>query len=563
MQQTNHRNRPRARLLSRRRALATVAGGFGAAALAAACGAKKNGAQGSASSAARQTGKPVSGGQINVGQSIDPYTFDPSGEPQTAATVDALVYDGLLDTKRGTGVAFTDVIVQPGLADRWESPDPQTYTFHLHPGAQFADLPPVNGRAVTSADVKWSYEFLSRTGEFQNAKLPRSIDTTYFAGLDRIDTPDAATIVVHFKAPFVPFLNYMAMREWNPIIAHEIFDQDGTFQKRAVGTGPWQLDVAASQQGAHWTLRKNPTYFKKGLPYLDTVQNLVLVDDATQHAAFTSKQIDVLRHTVIQNQTVPQLKRDNPAAVVTQFSSNAGGHLFENTRKPPLDDVRVRRAIALCINRDEFLKAFSGGQGEWAVAGGVPGLFTPAELRQMLPYDPAQARQLLNDAGYPNGVELELMNPGAARGQELVSIDQLIQAQLKRSNINVTLKSFDKATFSARLHAGNYQLDWESKSVEGDPDMLIYLVFYSKSSGNYGGFADPELDKLLLLQRQQLDPAQRKDTLRQAVRRIVDQAWSVAFFYGAAYTFAQPYVKNFAESAVLDTAPVHETWLTR
>lgn len=562
MQRSNKRHGMPATQLSRRRALGMAAGGIGAVTFLAACGATKGRTPGPATSAS-QAGKPTYGGQINLAQAIDPYDYDPSTQPQNNGFVIALAYDGLLEAKTGAGVKYTDVIVQGGLADKWEAPDGQTYTFHLHPDAQFANLPPVNGRSVTSADVKWSYEYLSRTAGFKDVKLPPSIDATYFAGLSGIETPDASTVVVRFDTPFVPFINFMAMREWTPIVAHEIYDQDGSFSKRMVGTGPWQLDLSSSQHGQRWLLKKNPTYFKKGLPYIDTVQYLILSDDATQYAAFTAKQIDLLRHSVVPFEAVPQLKRENPKAVSSEFLSNAGGHLFINVRKPPLNDIRVRKAIALCINRDAFLKAFSGGQGEWAVAGGVQGLFSQAELKQMLPYDPAQAKQLLSDAGYPNGLDLELMNPGAARGQQVVSVDELIQAQLKQASINVTLKTFDVATYSGNVRSGNYQMDWETKGVEGDPDMYIYFVFYSKALGNYGGINDPELDKLLLLQRQQIDPAKRKETLRQAVRRIVDQAWSVGFFYGLANTFMQPYVKNFAENAVLDLPPVYETWLEK
>jgi peptide/nickel transport system substrate-binding protein len=548
--------------LARRRLLGASLATFATAGWAVACAGSKR-AGGRASATTGQAGKPRQGGTFSVGQGIDPYDYDPSTQSQNNGFVLALAYDALLDEKTGAGVGFTDVIVQPGLADKWEMPDPQTYTFHLHPGARFANLPPVNGRAVTSADVKFSYEYLSRTGEFQHTKLPSSIAADYFSGLDRLETPDAQTIVTHFQTPFAPFLNYMSMREWNPIVPHEIYDQDGNFHKRIAGTGPWQLDLSASQQGSHWVLKRNPTYFKEGLPYLDAVQYLIQTDDASQYAAFAAQQTDVLRHDVIPVNVVPEIKREAPKAVSSTFLSNAGGHLFENVRKPPLNDIRVRRAIALSIDRNAFLKAFSGGQGEWATAGGVQGLFTQQELEKMLPYDPAQAKQLLSTAGYVNGLDLELMYPGAARGQLVINIDQLIQQQLKQSGINIALKNLDVATYSARVRSGNYQLDWESKAVEGDADFYTYRVFYSKSLANYGGINDPELDKLLIAQRQELDPAKRKQLLRQAVQRIADQAWSVGFYYGQAYTFMQPYVRNCAENAALDLVPPFVTWLDK
>lgn len=527
-----------------------------------ACGQNKT-ARAPVASTSAQTGQPRSGGTFSLGQGIDPYDYDPSTQPQNNGFILSLAHDGLLDAKTGPAVKFTDVVLQPGLADKWEMPDPQTVTFHLHPGARFANLAPVNGREVTSADVKFSYEYLSRTAEFKSAKLPPSISATYFGNMDRIDTPDPLTAVVHFQTPFAPFLNFMSMRQWDPVIAHEIYDQDGSFSKHIAGTGPWQLDLSASQQGSRWIMKRNPSYFKQGLPHMDAVQYLIITDDASQYAAFASRQTDVLSHRNIPVNAVPEIKQESPKAVLATYLTNAGGHLFENVRKPPLNDLRVRKAIALAINRDEFLKAFSNGQGEWATAGGVLGLFTHDELKQMLLYDPAQAKQLLSAAGYPNGLDLELIYPGASRGQIVISVDQLIQQQLKQVGINITLKNLDVPTYSGRVRAGDYQLDWETKAVEGDPDMYTYLVFHSKSLGNYGGINDPDLDTLLVAQRQELDPAKRKEILRQAARRIADQAWSVGFYYGQGFTFTQPYVKNFAENAVLDSPPPFEAWLDK
>lgn len=271
----------------------------------------------------------------------------------------------------------------------------------------------------------------------------------------------------------------------------------------------------------------------------------------------------MLPSTVIPIQSVPQLKRNNPKATVLTFLDNAGGQLFENVRKPPLDDIRVRKAIALSIDHDAFLKAFSNGQGAWCTAGGAPGLFSPQELRQMLPYDPAQAKQLLSAAGHPNGLDFEFLYPTTAAQEHWLKVDELIQAQLKQININTTLKGLDRANFNFRMRTGDYQLSWESEGTQGDPDKYTYNVFYSKALGNYQGINDPDLDKLLVAQRQELDAAKRKEILRQAARRIVDQAWSVGFYYGQSYTFVQPYVRNFAQNALFGYPPVYDTWLEK
>ena len=546
-----------------RRALGVTAAGTGTAAFLAACGSKKGpGASGSTPAGAAQQGKPRSGGQINLTVNADPFNFDPTGKPVDNAAFIILAYDCLLTAQFGPGVAFADLVIQPSLADRWETPDGQNFTFHLHPGVKFADVAPVNGRALSAADVKWSIEYLSRTGQFKGVK-PASANDSMYEGLDRVETPDDATVVVRFGAPFIPFLAYMANGR-NQILAHEVHDQYGDFVKHMAGSGPWQLDEAASQSGQRWVLKKNANYWQTGKPYMDQVNYLVIHDDATLLAAFKSKQTDILSKDAVTVDNAPQIRKDNPNAMVYEYKDTAGGHLFENVRKPPLDDVRIRRAIALCIDRDEFLKVFAGGKGDWALAGDFPDLFTQAEVKQIAKVDPAQAKQLIAAAGFPNGLDIEFMTPGPDRGQQYLNTVQLIQAQLKKGNINATLKVLDQPTQSQRLRAGNFFLEYETKQRLADIDAYLFYTFYSKSTGNYGGINDPDLDKLLVASRQEVDVAKRKAILQQAVRRIADQAWSVSFYYGNHSQFWQPYVKNFWPSALYySSEPIFDTWLEK
>lgn len=180
-----------------------------------------------------------------------------------------LAYDTLLSFKQGPGVAYAQLATQAKLAEHWEvASDATAYSFRLRKGVRFANLSPVNGRELTSADVKWSYEYYSRTGAVSDKKLKPSLFSYMFEGLDRIETPDAQTVIVRFKDPFGPFLNY-ASTPVLPIVPHEIFDADGSFSNRMLGTGPFQLDPAASQHGTQWILKKQTNYWESGKPYLD------------------------------------------------------------------------------------------------------------------------------------------------------------------------------------------------------------------------------------------------------------------------------------------------------
>lgn len=560
----NERNRGALRQsrLSRRSALGGLAVGSllaGGAALAACSGRVGGGGSQSKPPAANRT--PKTGGEFNAAQAIDPFDFDPTGKVLQNGFVIELCYNALLTIKRGDGVGYSELVSQPSLAQKWETPDAQTYTFHLQPNARWQNLAPVNGRAVTSEDVRFSMEYQSRTGQLKSSKLPTSLNVSMYEGLDSIETPDAATAVIHFKEPFIPFLQHMSL-ERNAVLANEVYERDGNFTSTMVGTGPYQLDANASQHGSRWVLVRNPTYFVEGRPSIDRVNFLVITDDSTNVSAFQTKQIDFLEQKFVTPATAPQIARANPSAVDWPFNGTSGGLLFENVKRPPLDDIRIRRAIALSIDRDAFMKTFSAGQGEWAIAGGQPGLFSHDEIHSLLKFDPAQARQLVSDAGFPNGVELEL-HYSPSRGQLGANTVQLIQAQLKAGNINVTLKPQDEATFSQTQRDGNFQLDYEVKPQVGDIDAYIYYNWYSKSNGNFGKVADPELDAMLEEQRRDVDPAKRRETLRQAVKYITDNAYYPAFFYGQGHYFWQSYVKNFAPNIAHNAPPIYDSWIDK
>lgn len=550
---------PMRRRLSRRRVIAASVGG--SASLFAAC------AGGRRSRATSTTGsnQPKLGGQLNVPTTLDPFDFDPTSRPSENRNPIGIAYDSLLTVKSGPGVKYDDLIVAPNLVQRWETPDAQTFTFHLGPGIRFANVPPVNGRAVDSADAKWSLEYLSRSGSFKGSNIPPSLNASMFTGVQSIETPDASTVVVHFAEPFIPFLSYVAL-EWNPLLAHEVFDQDGTFANRLAGTGPWQIDTASSQRGTRWVYKRNPTYFQPGRPYVDQLNYLVLKEDATRFAAFQAGQVDFAPGSDVGDlqdaQTAQQIKKENPKAVEQDYLATGGGHLYENVRRPPLNDVRVRRAMALSINHDEFIKVFAGGNGDWAVAGAPEGLFTQEEIKQIAKYDPGQAKQLLSASGYANGVDIEFFLTND-RGQAFVNTIQLLQSQLKQSGINLVIKPTDRATIGKNRQTGNFQLDYDLKTLDTDLDSYLFQTFYSKSAGNYAGIEDSELDTLLLAERREVDSTKRRDIFRQIARRIAEQAWSAALFRGGAYFFWQPAVRNFSLNFCHRCLPLRDTWVDR
>jgi peptide/nickel transport system substrate-binding protein len=477
-----------------------------------------------------------------------------------------LAHDTLLAAKHGPDVKYEELTLQPSLAESWETPDPQTYVFHVRRGIRFANLPPVNGRELTAADIKWTYEYWSRSGQFQGKNLPVAQYGWFFEGMRSVEAPDASTVVIRFDQPFAPFINYVASY-WNPIVAHEIYDQDGNLRGRMVGTGPFQLDAASSQKGTRWVFKKNPTYWRTGTPYIYAVEWVVIPDDASATAAFQAKQVDIIAATgfMFDYKSANAVKAANPTAVMYPYIS-FGPLLFIyiNNRATPLNDARVRQAIACATDYDEFINTFAGGQGERSLAGAFPDTFSQDEIRQMQRYDPAQAKQLLAAAGFPNGLDIEFIYT-PAYGQLHLSGIQLFQAQLKRVGINLTLRAMDATALSTARGQGKYSLTATPRTTAlvGDVDSYAFANFHTGSANNESKVSDVKLDQLLEAQRRELDQAKRRDLVRQAVRLINDQAYSIAIFRASSYQLWQPYFKGYAPNFGTLGTPQAGSWLEK
>jgi peptide/nickel transport system substrate-binding protein len=518
------------------------------------------------SSSTASSGTPKSGGIARLRVTNDPFDWDMSfaGKSIPNDYGQDLAYDSLLAFKHGPGIDFGASILQPNLAEKWETPDAITYTFHLRQGVKFANLPPVNGRELTSADIKWSYEYWSRTGQFKDKQLPPSQYASYFEGITGIQTPDPYTVVVTFAQPFVPFINY-AGSYFNPIVPHEIFDADGNLQTRIAGTGPWQLDQASSQKGSRWVWKKNPNYWDSGKPYIDEVHWIVIPDQAAANSAFQARQVDIMgvagdNMAVISSE---QFIKANPTAVYAEYLPvGCSLYININTKKAPMNDPRVRQALSLAMDRDEFVKTMSDGKGGWALSGAFPDTFTQEEMKQFLKYDPAQAKQLLSAAGYPNGVDFEWIYPGLSYGQDYVTSIQLLQAQLKKVGLNMSLKSFDKDAWTNNRKTYNFQMTGSAKAdLVGDVDSWLY-DFHSGSKANYSQATDPQLDALIDQSRRETDPAKRKDLIRQAVKLIATQAYSLSAWSGHQFQFWQPTLKGYSPNFGVNTVPQTDNWVT-
>lgn len=508
---------------------------------------------------------PKAGGTINVRVSGDPFDWDLTdrGKSQPMNGGQPLAYNSLLGFKTGPDVKYDERVLQGELAERWEvSSDAKRFTYHLRPGLKWANLPPVNGRDLTAADVKWAFEYWSRTG-WAKGQQQGQYEWMY-EGMEGIDTPDPRTVVVRFKDGFAPFLYYSAA-DLNPVVPKDIYEQDGHLHDRIVGSNAFQLDTAASQKGTRWVWQKNTNYWEPGRPYLDQVRWLVITDDAAARAAFQAKQLDIegANGSSLSTNDADMLRKANPTAQFTEYRNPAPEHVYLNTRLAPLNDIRVRKAVSLGVDRDEVLRVFTGGKGGYALAGAFPDTFTQEEIRGMLKYDPVEAKRLLAAAGHPNGVDIELQYPGKYFGDDYIQRIELLQAQLKKVGINLVFKSYEYADYSNQRRLGNFWISITNKYLEADVDSYVY-IWHPTHRSNYAGVKDDKLTAMLEAQRREPDVAKRNQIVRDAVKHISDNVYGLALFYDVRYQFWQPYVKGFHPNAgSTSTWPLINTWLDK
>ncbi len=518
--------------------------------------------------AAPETDQPRSGGQLNQPVGNDPFDWDLTynGKTQPMYHGQGLAYNSLVGFDRSPEVKYDEQVMRPEIAERWEvAPDGKTFTYYLRKGVKFANLPPVNGREITAQDVKWSFEYQSRTGQFKDVKLPPGTMAFMYDGLERVDVPDPYTAVVRLREPFVPFAIYAASR-WNPIFPREVYEEDGHFKDRIIGSGPFQLDPAASQKGTRWVFKKNPDYWDAGKPYLDAVRWIVLPDTSTTHAAFRSRQIDWLDRGDLDLRSQQEVRNTVPDAVVAEYEYPAGGWLVMNNRSAPLDKVEVRKALVMAIDRDQISQTLFGKKQPWALAGSMNGLFTDEEAKRILKYDPAEAKRLLAQAGYPNGVEIEFQyrpQPGSISH----SIHELLQAQWRQVGIKANLEAHTAATYAPNRRSNNYTLQfltWACGGSLDDHDTTLNSCFHSTSPYNVHGVSDPALDKLLIQQRSETDPEKRRQIFRQAATLIAEKAYGGSLFYPLQWEAWQGYVKNYRPYAInRHSQPWWEVWLDK
>jgi peptide/nickel transport system substrate-binding protein len=436
----------------------------------------------------------------------------------------------------------SDLTLKGDLAESWSaSADHRVWTFKLRQGVKWQNVPPLNGREFVAADVKYCFEQYAKEG----------VQAFTFQEIEGIETPDKHTVRIHLKSPNVMFPQNLA-EAVAVIFSREVLEEDGDLKKRMIGTGPYVLKENTRKVKA--VLARNPDYFDKGRPYVDEYTIFSTPDAATRTAAFRTGQSDV--HWVASLADAETVRKTTPSSVVEEYKSlQTPFGLALAQDRPPFNDVRVRRAISMAIDRQKQVDTIFEGHG--ILGWGIPWIYfqdkapTAAQLGPYWQYRPAEAKKLMADAGHGKGFETTLFY--YEYFPQMTSQVQLVQQELKKNlNIDVKISKLDYTTYYGRYAEGKWDgMAWGFKTGYAvSLDEQAYQYMHSKSTKNYFRFADPVINELTAKLRQTPDRAEQRALAKKIFDREHDQVLRMWMPYDAGFLIWQPHLRNVGALAM-------------
>lgn len=483
--------------------------------------------KGSESSTSRHT-------LIDSRDNYDPRSLDPalSTDVPTGRAV-GYVFDGL--------VRFTpDAQVVPGLARSWDvSTDGMTYTFHLRTGVKFHDGRPFRARNVISTfqrvlDPKTKGGRGWPLYPIDGAKAYAEGKGGSIAGLS---SPNDSTVVIRLSEPFAIFPKLLAM----PVAAIVPDSLPANFGENPIGTGPWKF--VEWRHDDYLKFAANTEYFG-GRPKTDSLVARIIPEPSTAVAEFESGNVDVL--VVPEGETRNWEQTDEKKAMLESAPALRVFYVAINTTRGPLADKRVRQALNYAVDANAILDGIVSGRGTLATGVVPPSLPGGDSTRRRFTRDVAKAKQLLAEAGFANGIDVELWS---SQTPPFPRIAQIIQAYLKEANVRVTLVQRDASSMREAARAGKTDMtvkDWWADYP--DAENFLYPLLHTANrgvGGNVSFYSNPEFDRLVNDARREQDEARRTALYKQAdALEYEDAPMIYLFFYKELYA-VQPWIQNF------------------
>jgi peptide/nickel transport system substrate-binding protein len=526
-------------------------------------------------------GEPQYGGTLTMRMSGDPAGWDnytrrsPSADiyqerlGQTNRTLDPKIND--------FGTRFRPVEHMAGLyAESWEQPDLQTVIFHIRKGITWWDKYPANGRELIADDIAFHYNREYGLGGYGFSKRSPYMTDTQFDPLLSVTATDKYTVVAKTKTPNKDMLATMLdIYVTNNIECPDSVKLYGDLNdwKNAMGTGPFILKDYVS--GSSIIYEKNTKYWgyderypENRLPYADMLKFLIITDNATAMAAVRTGKISIIEN--MNWQQAGDLKKTNPELLLTRRLADMNDLDFRVDSKP-FTDIRVRKAMQMAIDFPTIAKSYYGGNADPTPYGLVSsvliGYYTPfdqwpADVKAGYTYDPAGAKKLLAEAGFPNGFKTNVVMPSSGYDIDLV---QVAKAYFTDIGVDMEIKLMDLAT--ATMFITNKKEDQmcffnTAGTMSRYPDRILTRR-YSTGQTNYGNVNDPTYDAMVDKFMASSDLNERREITKKANDYALSQFWGVQFpvYYG--YAVSQPSLMGFRSEIWKTTKDYGGYWINQ
>jgi len=336
------------------------------------------------------------------------------------------------------------------------------------------------------------------------------------------------------------------------IIPKEVVDADGDLRKKTIGSGPWIFDKF--EKGVQIVAKRNPDYYMADIPYVDELVLLIVPEDATAVANMRSKQIDI---NGVSSTDKKALVASNPEIQMLEYPANLLWFMYWQQSAPPFNDIRVRQAVSLALDREEIISVLFEGTGYYnsmSIPAGMPGYWLDPKGADFGPNakyfkrDVEAAKKLLADAGQSN-LKVPLISSLNAYGNTFNQSVELVIKQLKDAGITATLQAQDYAAYISSTFLGKFDagaMVWGLETPYQEPNDYLYNMYHPKGTRNHGGaINDATLTAMLEKQAKTLDKADRKKQILDIQRYLAEKQYYVFGAGGTTIVATQPWVKNF------------------
>lgn len=527
---------------------------------------------------------PQYGGDLNIGTvyvTLSPLSWDPADwtwkSNHDTGSVREQLFAGDLDksVRKGGDYPFiADAYLPSGairgeLAERWHWQDDLTLVIELRRDARFTERPGVMAaRPLEAADVVFSYNLIDQS--------PKRI-ATYFDHIRRVYARDRHTVVFEFSEYNAEWMYRFGYGYYSGISPRELGNLDRKDWRNVSGTGPFTLEKYV-QANAH-IYRRNEDYWgteaiagkEYPIPFVNRVIYRIIKDEATFLTALRTGQLDILE--AMRWIAVDHLKKTTPELQWNRWLGTSGTFMSLRVDQKPFDDIRVRRALNLAVNQQEIVDLFYGGHAELMAYPQHPGFGEyyqplaemPAEVQELFTYDPVKARQLLDEAGVPEGFSFDVQVCSCSPSN--MDLIPLLESYLQKVGIQIRIQPMEYASFLSAMTTKTHGPGYLLNSGHVNPITTLRKSFVTGQTWNPSQYSSEYFDEQIRQVHLMRDEAERIQTLRRLTREIMIEApyiWlPVAYVHSAWW----PWVKNYGgelRAGAVRPGPIYSRiWIDR